>query len=283
VEATLAQVETLAKRRNCIFVKIDPDVAEQSAEGIRLRHLFRQRGWRFSREQIQFKNTAISDLRPDEDALLEGMKSKWRYNIRLAERRGIDVRLGSPDDLAAFYQLYQETAARDGFLIRPYEYYRTTWERYLAAEQELDNPAGGALLLAEHAEESAPLAGIFVMRYGEQAWYFYGASSERRRRDMPNYLLQWQGMRWARAQKCTVYDWWGAPTQIDNPADALQGVWQFKQGFGATFAAHIGAWDYVAWPWLYRLYTEAVQRAMKMMRRLRGIDPAASSTQAEQE
>ncbi len=277
VEATLAQVETLAKRRNCIFVKIDPDVAEQSAEGIRLRHLFRQRGWRFSREQIQFKNTAISDLRPDEDALLEGMKSKWRYNIRLAERRGIDVRLGSPDDLAAFYQLYQETTARDGFLIRPYEYYRTTWERYLAAEQEPDNPAGGALLLAEHAEESAPLAGIFVMRYGEQAWYFYGASSERRRRDMPNYLLQWQGMRWARAQKCTVYDWWGAPTQIDDPADALQGVWQFKQGFGATFAPHIGAWDYAAWPWLDRLYTEAVPRAMKMLRRLRGIDRAASS------
>jgi lipid II:glycine glycyltransferase (peptidoglycan interpeptide bridge formation enzyme) len=271
VEAALAQVETLAKRFNCIFVKIDPDVDEQGAAGLRLRHIFRQRGWRFSAEQIQFKNTAMSDLRPSEDELLELMKSKWRYNVRLAERRGITVREGSTADLAAFYRLYQETAARDGFLIRPFEYYRTTWESYLAAEQETGNPAGGALLLAEHVEESEPLAGIFILRYGKRAWYFYGASSEQRRRDMPNYLLQWQGMRWARAHGCTTYDWWGAPTHLDDPMDRLQGVWQFKQGFGARFAPHVGAWDYTAWPRLYRLYTEAMPRAMALLRRLRGI------------
>lgn len=268
-EATLALIEGLAKRRNCIFVKIDPDVVEQSAEGIRLRHLLRQRGWTFSREQIQFKNTAISELRPTEDELLEGMKSKWRYNIRLAERRGITVRQGTSADLDAFYRLYQETGARDGFLIRPLEYYRTTWESYLAAEQEEGNPAGGALLLAEHAEDSEPVAGIFILRYGERAWYFYGASSERRRRDMPNYLLQWEGMRWARAHGCKFYDWWGAPTNLDDADDGLQGVWQFKQGFGAEFAEHVGAWDYAAWPWLYKLFTEALPRVRALLRRLR--------------
>jgi lipid II:glycine glycyltransferase (peptidoglycan interpeptide bridge formation enzyme) len=281
VEATLAQVEMLAKRYNCIFVKIDPDVDEESAAGIRLRHLFRQRGWTFSQEQIQFKNTAISDLRPDEDALLEGMKSKWRYNVRLAERRGITVRQGTPADLAAFYQLYQETSARDGFLIRPFDYYRTTWESYLAAEQDGGNPAGGVLLLAEHAEEDSPMAGIFIMRYGERAWYFYGASSERRRRDMPNYLLQWEGMRWARTHGCVEYDWWGAPTDLDDPEDGLQGVWQFKQGFGASFAPHVGAWDYTAWPWLYRLYTEAMPRVIALLRRLRGTDAGAAHAKQE--
>lgn len=281
VEAVLAQVETLAKRHNCIFVKIDPDVEEDSAEGMRLRHTFRQRGWRFSREQIQFKNTALSDLSVDENALLEGMKSKWRYNIRLAERRGIGVRQGTVADLEAFFQLYQETGARDGFLIRPFDYYRTTWESYLAAQQEVENPAGGALLLAEHADEETPLAGIFILRYGARAWYFYGASSERRRRDMPNYLLQWEGLRWARTHGCTVYDWWGAPTDIDDPADGMQGVWQFKQGFGARFAQHTGAWDYTAWPWLYRLYTEAMPRVMAFVRRLRGISSESHAEKAE--
>ena len=274
VDATLVAVERLAKRRNCIFVKIDPDVDSESAAGLRLRHSFRQRGWHYSDDQIQFKNTAISDLRPDEDALLEGMKSKWRYNIRLAERRGIRVRQGTSADLDAFYRLYAETGQRDGFLIRPFEYYQTTWASYLADEQEPASPSGGALLLAEHAEESEPLAGIFLMRHGEMAWYFYGASSERRRRDMPNYLLQWEGMRWARTHGCTVYDWWGAPTDLDDPEDGMQGVWQFKQGFGATFAPHIGAWDYAAWPWLYRLYTEAMPRALALVRRLRGIPPS---------
>ncbi|MCC6455041.1 MAG: peptidoglycan bridge formation glycyltransferase FemA/FemB family protein [Caldilineaceae bacterium] len=276
VEATLAHVETFAKRRNCIFVKIDPDVDDGSDTGTRLRHAFRQRGWVYSQEQIQFKNTALSDLSLSEEGLLEAMKSKWRYNIRLAERRGIRVREGTPADLPAFYQLYAETGARDGFLIRPFTYYKTTWESYLAAAQDAGNPAGGALLLAEHDEEDAPVAGIFILRYGARAWYFYGASSERRRRDMPNYLLQWEGMRWARAHGCTVYDWWGAPTHINDPDDGLQGVWQFKQGFGASFAPHIGAWDYATWPWAYRLYTEAMPRVMAMVRRLRHTTSGAA-------
>lgn len=284
VEAVLDQVERLARRNNCIFVKIDADVDEAGSDGTRLRNALRQRGWQFSREQIQFKNTASNDLRQDEETLLEGMKSKWRYNIRLAERRGISVRLGGAADLPAFYALYQETGQRDGFLIRPFAYYQTTWESYLAAQQEANNPAGGALLLAEHDEEEKPVAGIFVMRYGERAWYFYGASSERRRRDMPNYLLQWEAMRWARTRGCSVYDWWGAPTKIDDPNDPLQGVWQFKQGFGATFEAHIGAWDYATWPWLYRLYTEAMPRLIAAVRSWRGIGhDAATVGEAGQE
>ena len=282
VEAALSQVEMLAKLRNCIFVKIDPDVEEWSADGIRLRHTLRQRGWICSQDQIQFKNTAISDLTPDEDSLLEGMKSKWRYNIRLAERRGIRVREAAPAELKEFYKLYEETGARDGFLIRPFAYYRTTWESYLAAEQDKANPAGGVLLLAEHAEESAPVAGVFLMRYGDRAWYFYGASSERRRRDMPNYLLQWEAMRWARAHGCTLYDWWGAPTDLDDPHDTMQGVWQFKQGFGASFEAHIGAWDYVLQPGLYRLYTKAMPRLMAAVRRWRGESRGAATAEPNQ-
>jgi lipid II:glycine glycyltransferase (peptidoglycan interpeptide bridge formation enzyme) len=283
VEATLAQIESAARERHCIFVKIDPDVEEASVEGIRLRNLLRQRGWCFSREQIQFKNTAISDLTPAEDALLESMKSKWRYNIRLAERRGISIREGSADDLQDFYTLYQETSERDHFLIRPFEYYRTTWETFLAAQEDAATPSGGALLLAEHAEEEKPVAGILLFRYGDRAWYFYGASSERRRRDMPNYLLQWAGMRWAQQQGCTLYDWWGAPTDPDDERDSMSGVWQFKQGFGAQLAVHVGAWDYPVYPWLYRLYTEAMPRALATLRRLRGIGPsrAASSPAAQ--
>jgi lipid II:glycine glycyltransferase (peptidoglycan interpeptide bridge formation enzyme) len=269
VEAVLAQIEAHARRRGCIFVKIDPDVREYSAAGIRLRHALRCRGWRFSADQIQFKNTGLTDLQPGEEALLTQMKSKWRYNIRLAERRGIRVRQGGLDDLARFYALYEETGRRDGFLIRPFEYYRTTWATFLQAEAAPVNPAGGALLLAEHPGEQEPVAGLFLLRYGERAWYFYGASSERQRRDMPNYLLQWEALRWSLAQGCTVYDWWGAPTDPDDPDDGLQGVWQFKQGFGAQFADHVGAWDFPVSLPLYRAYTEIVPRGLGLLRRVR--------------
>jgi lipid II:glycine glycyltransferase (peptidoglycan interpeptide bridge formation enzyme) len=269
VEATLTQIEAHARQRHCIFVKIDPDVREDTTLGRTILHTLGRRGWRFSDDQIQFKNTAFTNLSMGEDALLEALKSKWRYNVRLAERRGIQVRQGNRTDLAAFYQLYVETGQRDGFLVRPFAYYRTTWETFLQAQKDRNNPAGGVLLLAEHAEEPAPVAGIFLFRYGQRAWYFYGASSERRRRDMPNYLLQWSALCWSLAQGCTVYDWWGAPTQLEDEKDQMQGVWQFKQGFEAEFQPHIGAWDFPVMPTLYQAYRELFPLVLEQLRRVK--------------
>jgi lipid II:glycine glycyltransferase (peptidoglycan interpeptide bridge formation enzyme) len=278
VEATLDAIQQLARQRGCLFVKIDPDVVEDSPAGERLLASLQQRGWRFSGEQVQFKNTGVSDLVGGEETLLAGMKQKWRYNVRLAEKRGITVRIGNETDLHAFYDLYAETGRRDGFLIRPPAYYLETWRTFLQAQREADNPAGGTLLLAEHADESGPLAGLFLFRYGRQAWYFYGASSERRRRDMPNYLLQWEALRWALAQGCTCYDWWGAPTQPEDEADAMQGVWQFKQGFGAQLSRHIGAWDYPVTALGYRAFAEILPQALALAGRWQRTGVARSST-----
>jgi lipid II:glycine glycyltransferase (peptidoglycan interpeptide bridge formation enzyme) len=267
VDRALEAVEQAAARLGCIYVKIDPDVREDTTAGRLVLHALGRRGWRRSSEQVQFKNTAYSELTGDEEALLAQMKQKWRYNIRLAAKRGLHVRQGSEADFRAFYTLYAETGARDGFLIRPFDYYAQTWRTFLRAQAEAGNPAGGVLLLAEHADEAEPVAGLFLFRYGRRAWYFYGASSEHRRRDMPNYLLQWEALRWARAQGCTVYDWWGAPTDPDAAEDAMQGVWQFKQGFGAQLQPHIGAWDYVVSPPLYWLYQQAMPAVLDWMRR----------------
>ncbi|MEZ4637642.1 MAG: peptidoglycan bridge formation glycyltransferase FemA/FemB family protein [Caldilineaceae bacterium] len=266
VAATLDAIQQQCRRLGCLFVKIDPDVDERSRAGRRLLAQLRARGWRFSPEQIQFKNTAYTDLTLDEETLMASFKSKWRYNIRLAERRGVTVRAGTVDDLPAFYDLYAETSRRDGFLVRPFSYYKAVWETFLAAQDEAGNPAGGALLLAEHPEETAPLAGLFLFRYGEDAWYFYGASSDRRRRDMPNHLLQWQAMQWAIAQGCTRYDWWGAPTDLADPNDAMQGVWSFKEGFNAQFAQHVGAWDWSPQPILWQIYHRGMPLVLDWMR-----------------
>lgn len=269
VDATLAAIEMHARRTGCVFVKLDADVRTDTTTGRLALHALQRRGWRFSTEQIQFKNTATTNLTGDEDALLAAMKSKWRYNIRLAEKRGISVQPGQEQDLLAFYQLYAETSARDGFLIRPPDYYLATWRTFLRAQGQVDNPAGGALLLASHPDDPQPVAGLFLMRYGATTWYFYGASSERHRRDMPNHLLQWEALRWARAQGCATYDWWGAPTTLDDPDDRLQGVWQFKQGFGAEFQPHIGAWDFAVSPIGYRLVVEGIPHLQRALRNLR--------------
>lgn len=260
-EDALAGIETLARRSRAIFVKIDPDVAPDSAAGQWLRTALRRRGWRPSAEQIQFRNTALLNLAQDDEALLAAMKPKWRYNIRLAERRGVTVRRGSVEDLATFYALYTETGGRDGFIVRPFEYYAATWRRFM---QPADDHAPWAeLLLADVAGDA--VAGLMLFGFGDTAWYLYGASSERQRAAMPNHLLQWMAMQRARARGCTTYDLWGAPDALDE-SDSMWGVWRFKEGFGAQFAPHIGAWDYAARPLLYRLYSEAMPRVLDIMR-----------------
>lgn len=260
-ESALAGVEAIARSRRAIFVKIDPDVAPDSAAGQWLTTTLRSRGWRPSAEQIQFRNTALIDLAQDEEALLAAMKPKWRYNIRLAERRGVQVRVGGVDDLPAFYALYVETGGRDGFIVRPFEYYAATWQRFM---QPADAQAPWAeLLLADVAGDM--VAGLMLFGFGGTAWYLYGASSERQRATMPNHLLQWTAMQRARAHGCEVYDLWGAPDTLTE-SDGMWGVWRFKEGFGARFTAHIGAWDYPASPRLYRLYTGAMPRVLNLMR-----------------
>ncbi len=267
VTAVLAAIEQRTRALGALFVKIDPDVEEDTVPGQALVAVLQERGWLPSPEAIQFRNTGITELHGTEETLLAAMKPKWRYNIRLAARRGIRVRQGGLQDLEAFYRLYQETGRRDGFLVRPLAYYQAVWRTFLAAQEDPNTPAGGALLLAEHPQESAPVAGIFLLRFRDRVWYFYGASSRRRRRDMPNHRLQWEALRWAKAQGARIYDWWGAPTCVDDPEDPLQGVWRFKQGFGARLRVHIGPWDWSPWPKVaWRLYHGAMPWLRRLLR-----------------
>jgi len=256
LEAVLGHLEAFARQARAIFVKIDPDVRADTVEGEAVVALLRRRGWRLSPEQVQFRNTMVLDLRPDEEALLAAMKSKWRYNIRLARRKGVTVRQGGLEDLLLLYQMYEETAHRDGFVIRPFAYYQDAWGRFIRAG--LAQP-----LIAEY--EGDPLAMVILFRFGARAWYLYGASRSRHRNRMPNHLLQWEAIRWAKGQGCLEYDLWGAPDRLDE-GDPMWGVYRFKQGFGGTFVPHIGAYDYPARPFLYRLYMTVMPRLLAWMR-----------------
>lgn len=257
VVRVLRDLEQAARRERALFVKIDPDVAAGSPEGDALAALLQRRGWVLSAEQIQYRNTVVTDLTPDEDGLLAGMKPKWRYNIRLAERNGVCVRAGVEADLPAFYAMYAETGARDGFLVRPFGYYQAIWAAFISQGM-------AHLLLAE--VEGQPVAGLILFRFGPTAWYFYGASTARRRELMPNHALQWAALRWAKASGCTRYDWWGAPDVLDE-SDPMWGVYRFKQGFGGEFVPHVGAWDFPVNRGMYWAYTKAMPKVLDVMRR----------------
>jgi lipid II:glycine glycyltransferase (peptidoglycan interpeptide bridge formation enzyme) len=114
--------------------------------------------------------------------------------------------------------------------------------------------------------ESEPVSALVLFTFGATAWYFYGMSRDAHREKMPNHLLQWEAIRWAKARGCTTYDFWGAPDELVE-TDSMWGVWKFKEGFGGAFVRHLGAWDYAPSPILYRLYTTVLPRVLNVMRR----------------
>ena len=276
-QQVLDDLQRFARQRRAIFLKIDPDVdygsgipgsdgAVEFSTGHAIAPELQARGWRFSDEQIQYRNTCLLDLTLPEEKLLARMKQKARYNLRLAERKGVTARVGTPADFSMLYRMYAETSLRDGFTIRDENYYRTVWETFFSPV-EAATPAsvpGCEPLIAEIAGEA--VAAVVIFRFASKAWYLYGMSRAAHREKMPSYLLQWEVMRRAKVAGCHTYDLWGAPDEFDE-GDAMWGVFRFKEGLGATVARRIGAWDYATSPRLYRLYTHTLPRLLDGMRR----------------
>ena len=266
VDAVLGELEVMARRESAIFVKIDPDVphppapspeTERHVSGEGVVAQLARRGWRFSSEQIQFRNTLLLDVTRSEEELLATMKPKTRYNVRLASRKGVVVRAGGVEDVETLVAMYAETARRDGFIIRPADYYRDAWSSFVFAG--LAQP-----LIAE--VEGEAVAGLILFCFGDRAWYMYGMSRETHRDKMPNHLLQWEAICWAKSHGCTDYDMWGAPDRLDE-SDPMWGVYRFKEGFGGRLTTHIGAYDFPASKLWYWMYTVAMPRVLDVMRR----------------
>jgi len=225
----------------------DPDAAFAGlysvAEGALVAQQLRSLGFRPVEESIQPRRTIAVDLTPDERTIALRQKPKWRYNAGLAARKGVTVRVATGmDDLQHWYELMQITSQRDCFAVHTLGYYQHAWKVFGETNQ-------ARLLLAEH--EGKLLAGIFVTLVGREAIYLYGASSNEGRHLMPNHLLQWEAMRWARAQGATLYDLWGV-AESEDPNEPLAGVYRFKRGWGGKMIRYIGSFDYVYSPLTYR-------------------------------
>jgi peptidoglycan pentaglycine glycine transferase (the first glycine) len=263
----LAQLEQIARRERAIFIKIDPNVVyawgldddRRSPIGAKFIEELEDREWRLSADQIQFRNTVELDLGRSEEDLLAAMKGKTRYNIRLAARKGVVVRKGDSADFTLIAEMYLETAERDGFAVRPLDYYLDAWNM-------LSNTGMAQPLIAEYNGD--PLGAVIPVHFGNRALYMYGASTGRERQRMPNHLLQWEAIRWAKALGCQVYDFWGAPDEFVE-TDPLWGVWRFKAGFNGQVVRHIGAWDYPVRPFWYWIFTVVMPKYLDVLRNRR--------------
>ncbi len=240
----LVELDQICRDRNVVFLKIEPDIWESEST-----HL--PDGFRISSHSIQPPRTILVDLAGSEAEILERMKSKTRYNIRLAAKKAVTVR--QLDDVYTFYDLLKNTSSRAEFGIHTLDYYRDVFRIFRKS-------AECRLFLAEY--EGISLASIMVFIREKRSWYFYGASSDQHREKMATYLVQWEAMRWVKEQGCETYDLWGVPDQdldqlekdFTSRSDGLWGVYRFKRGYGGDLMRSAGPWDRVYLPLLYFLY-----------------------------
>jgi len=245
------ELDEICFKNQAVFLKIEPDYWEPTDEQMSQSVVKYPSSFLVSPHNIQPPRTIIISLEGSEEDILVRMKQKCRYNVRLAEKKGVTIRPWNDPD--GFHRLVQVTGNRDGFGVHALAYYRRAYALF--------HPAGMAeLLLAEF--DGKPLAALMIFANGTSSWYLYGASNDNERNRMPAYLLQWEAMKWARQRGCTQYDLWGVPddedasleAQFENRHDGLWGVYRFKRAFGGQVKRAAQALDKVYIPLLYKVY-----------------------------
>lgn len=246
------EIDSACQQHRAILLKIEPDLWEKP---IARNFVITNHELRISPQNIQPPRTIIVNIRGSEEEILARMKQKTRYNIRLAEKKGVTVHAW--DDIESFHKMMLVTGDRDKFGVHSLEYYRRAYQLFYPSEM-------CELLVAEY--ERKPLAALMVFARGRRAWYFYGASTDEERNRMPTYLLQWEAMKWAKARGCEEYDLWGIPDEEEATLEAnfekrqngLWGVYRFKRGFGGELKREAQAVDRVYNPLLYWAYLRFV-------------------------
>ena len=239
----------LAKKYHAFVLRMEPDILKNDEK---FREIAENQGFKIKDDSKDFKD----EIQPrfvfqldikgkNAEEIFQNFHSKTRYNIRLAGRKGVEIREGTKDDLKDFHKIMVETGKRDDFIIRSLEYFEKMYD-CLAPEHM-------KVLMAYH--ENEPIAGIIPIMYGKKTWYLYGASSNSHRNLMPNYLLQWTMIQEAIEKGHEVYDFRGVSGVVDENHPQY-GLYRFKKGFGAEFTEFIGE--------VYMPYKSAVYKLYKL-------------------
>jgi len=250
--------------RNTAFIRFDPPWAKGDGEN----QLLLSAGFKRAAADIQPPDTVIIDLSSSEEEILAAMKPKWRYNISLAGKKGVQVNSGDSHEIEKFYNLLKETAQRDGIAVHSVDYYKTLFEICEASR------GSESLRLYTASHEGDILAAVVVLFRKNTATYLYGASSNIKRNLMAPYALQWKAMQDAKSAGCIYYDLFGIPPD-DNPNHPMSGLYRFKTGFGGRIIHRPGSLDFVYKPFVYNLFNfaEALRKKIRDRRKRIAINP----------
>ncbi|MEO7021601.1 MAG: peptidoglycan bridge formation glycyltransferase FemA/FemB family protein [Ktedonobacteraceae bacterium] len=236
-----------ARKQGAFMLKVEPSATDESENWL---EALQMQGFHATPHMVSPRSEWVLDLQPEEKEILAAMKEKWRYNIRLAGRKGVTVRRGEGQaDLDTFYKIYETTSERDAFFIHNKAFYEEIMRLYGQDDRCV-------LFIAEY--EGVAISAIIVLCYGHWSWYMYGASSNEQRNLMPNHLLQWHGMQWAKSHGCWYYNFRGIPDILEEGQE-LWGVYLFKRGFGGYAIRALETHDLIYQPLVYQVYRRLLE------------------------
>jgi lipid II:glycine glycyltransferase (peptidoglycan interpeptide bridge formation enzyme) len=240
-----------AMQENAIFLKIESlKEKEESKQKTFLKNNFKKT------KRIQPKKTLILDISKDKDVLFEGFHKKHRYNIRLAQRKGIKIKIiYKQQEFENFYSLIKKTDQRKSIKDFPKKYHKELFD----LSKENDKNQLKVIFLGAYLKKQI-IAGLTLLIWHHQATYLIGASDYNYRKYMAPHLLQWQAIQLAQQYNCKQYDFWGIieKKDFDNEADFKKHPWagitRFKEGFSGTIVSYEDAYIYVFSPFWHKIY-----------------------------
>jgi len=235
----LANIKKIAIENNAIFIKFEPDISKQKLS------------MNFSAMQVSpkvafYPNTFLVDLTKTEEELLSAMHPKTRYNIKVANRYGVEVKEMTNDKGFEIYlKLLFDTTKRQGFYLHGQKYHRDMWKLL----KDTDIPH---IMLASYQDKV--LSAFMLFKLKDQLFYPYGASLDLFRETMAPTLLMWESIKLGKTMKCNVFDMWGCLGPDAKETENGFGFHRFKLGFGGELFQYIGTYDFVINRPLYNLY-----------------------------
>jgi len=266
VRAIFDKLRAEAKKHRAIFIRTDPCVLDETPG---VKNLLQEIGCVPSPDSgsifggLQPRCNMILDISAPIDEVFEKkFESKWRYNTRLATKKGVLVRASNDkSDLKIFHDIYRVTGERNEFKGYSLAYFEKMWDAL--------SPSGiFQLFISQH--ENQPLSAAIAFKLPPHAWYMFGASSNEKRNLMPNHLMQWTMMQWAKENGCNSYDFRGVPDPNLHEIPAHEeGLVKFKTGFGAEMVRYIGEYDLPLHKPLYFAWTSARPKMVAALKKLK--------------
>lgn len=254
VSAAVAGLKEVGARNRCAFVRIRP----QAIQTPELMATIGSAGFKRAPMHLTADLTNQLDLSPSEDELLANMRKTTRYEIRRAAKENITVETSlNVDDLREFYDIQIETAKRQGFVPFSYKFFAEQFGAFAEA---------GSSLLYKAYQDKKLLAEAFIIFYGNEAVYHYGASTDDGRRLPGAYLIQWEAIKEAKKRGMKRYNFWGV-APVTETQHRFYGVSVFKRGFGGHDVQYVPAQDLVIDPIKYS-FNAVIETVRRKTRKL---------------